>query len=758
MLAAALAAALLLAAAAGIAAGTAGPASAAVIRPARPARAPAASAARERAGHSSKTGFLGSAGSGSRAHRVLIIGIPGLRWSDVSAQTTPALWRLATAGSVGSLVISAVETRTCPADAWLTLNSGARAMAGHALTGPCPALPGVQPAPAAGTGGGSGQPERATIPLFPSLVRDNKQLPINYAPHWGVLATAAGPGQCATAVGPGAAIALASPSGTVASYVPTPAGATRSVLNRCPLTVADLGALPETARTPGGASRQQALLAADRAAARVLAQAPAGAIVVLAGLGDGLTAHLRTIIVTGPGFGSGELTASSTRQSGIVLITDLTTSVLGWRGRPAVSGLVGSTIRSASRGPLAATVATLVGQDIAVHVYRNSISWFFWSYGIFEAVVMLVIAVALRGRSEWRVRRRRAAYSRAGVVLAALPAGTFLASLLPWPGLPHPALLLYLAAVAWGIVIAVVALLGPWRRNPLGSPGLVAAVTLAVIGVDVMTGSHLQQSTPFGLSALEAGRFYGVGNNAIGVYAVAGILSATWAGAAALRTGSRRKAVAAAAAVALFTVIASGWPGFGAKVGGTIAMVPAFLLVLAALGGMRITPRRGLIIAVSGLVLVVIFAVLNYVLPATGTSDMGAFVGQILHGHAGDILQRKIHSNLSSLTSAWIALAVPVVMAGTGVMIAWPDRLRLRTLVLAFGQAPLLRPMLIAFWLVGLLGWLADDSGVSVAGSALPFALPLAIALVTGIAAAGESDMPSSEASARLAPAPDRAG
>jgi hypothetical protein len=249
-----------------------------------------------------------------------------------------------------------------------------------------------------------------------------------------------------------------------------------------------------------------------------------------------------------------------------------------------------------------------------------------------------------------------------------------------------------------------------------------------------------------------------VGNNAIGVYAVAGILSATWAGAAALRTGSRRKAVAAAAAVALFTVIASGWPGFGAKVGGTIAMVPAFLLVLAALGGMRITPRRGLIIAVSGLVLVVIFAVLNYVLPATGTSDMGAFVGQILHGHAGDILQRKIHSNLSSLTSAWIALAVPVVMAGTGVMIAWPDRLRLRTLVLAFGQAPLLRPMLIAFWLVGLLGWLADDSGVSVAGSALPFALPLAIALVTGIAAAGESDMPSSEASARLAPAPDRAG
>ena len=51
----------------------------------------------------------------------------------------------------------------------------------------------------------------------------------------------------------------------------------------------------------------------------------------------------------------------------------------------------------------------------------------------------------------------------------------------------------------------------------LGPPGVVAAVTVAVIGLDVMTGSRLQLGTPFGLSALAAGRFYGVGNNALGV-------------------------------------------------------------------------------------------------------------------------------------------------------------------------------------------------------------------------------------------------
>ena len=56
---------------------------------------------------------------------VVVVGISGLRWSDVSPAATPTLWRLAGQGSVGSLVDYAVKPLTCPADAWLTLNVGA---------------------------------------------------------------------------------------------------------------------------------------------------------------------------------------------------------------------------------------------------------------------------------------------------------------------------------------------------------------------------------------------------------------------------------------------------------------------------------------------------------------------------------------------------------------------------------------------------------------------------------------------------------
>jgi hypothetical protein len=674
---------------------------------------------------------------------VVIIGISGLRWSDISATASPALWRLAETGSAGSLVVSAVHTRTCPADAWLTLNSGARAAAQPAATtgtgsarggsgAPCPPLPTVARVVTSPTGnsGSTGPGTVAAIPAMPRIVTANQ--PLHYNPDWGLLARAAGPGGCATAAGPGAALALAGPGGHVSSYLPSAAQLTRQVLGHCPLTVIDLGALPSGSGPGGAAARARALRTADTETGRISALLPAGARLVVAGLGDDSAPHLRAIIVTGPGYSGGQLAAASTRQPGMTLVTDLTPTVLGWRGVPVPATAVGSPVTSTSRGPLAATVRGLIGQDTTAQVYRATILVFFLVYGFGEAVLFGVLALLLRGRDEARRRRRRSVYTAAGVLCGSVPAGTFLASLVPWWLLPHPALLLYTMAAGWAVLIAAAALAGPWRHDPLGPPGAVAAVTVAVIGLDVMTGSRLQLGTPFGLSTLEAGRFYGVGNNALGVYGASGILLAAWAGAALLRR-SRARAVAVVAVIALFTVVASGWPGFGAKVGGTIAMVPGFLLVLAAVAGVHITWRRGLLLIVSGLVLVTGFAVLNYLVPATGPSDIGAFVGHVLHGGSGGILQRKISANVGSLTTTIYSPIVPLAVIAAALVLAWPDRFRLAALDRAYGALPLLRPALTAIWLVAVLGWLADDSGVTVPAAAIPLALLLTIAIVSAV-------------------------
>ena len=127
------------------------------------------------------------------ARHVVIVGLSGLRWSDVSPTATPTLWRLAGQGSVGSLVDYAVLPLTCPADGWLTLNSGARAQSDHTDVG-CRTFPAVRQA-------GAG----AIVPALPGLIGYNQRF--HNDPSWGLLGRAgrlrhrrrprrgAGPGQ-----------------------------------------------------------------------------------------------------------------------------------------------------------------------------------------------------------------------------------------------------------------------------------------------------------------------------------------------------------------------------------------------------------------------------------------------------------------------------------------------------------------------------------------------------------------------------------
>ena len=654
-----------------------------------------------------------------KAQHVVVVGLSGLRWSDVSATKTPELWRLAGQGSVGNLVDYAVLPLTCPADGWLTLNAGARAQSDH-TNAACGAFPAVRPA-------GAG----ASVPGLPALETYNHRFHNN--PDWGLLSGQT-PG-CATAAGPGAALALADRAGHVASYLPGPGQVTAAVLARCPLTVVDLGTL-------GYTERARQLATADAQLATIAAALPADTTLLVTAPGaPSKPPHLQLALADGPGYSSGLLNAVSTRQPGLIVLTDLTPTVLGWLGAPESASTgppqtVGAHVTRGDRGSLAATVQALTGRDTAEQVWRDTHDEFFWAYSLVDAAVLAAIGLASWGAAPEQRRRRARGWRLAGVFAAAVPVGTFLANLVPWSTTAHPAAWLYGVSVALALVIAGAALLGCRHRGPLAPLGVICLFTVAVLGVDVMTGSGLQLETPFGLSVLEAGRFYGIGNEALGIYGLSGLFGAAWLALVLLRrySPSRRPAVLAVAAVATFTVFASGWPGFGGKVGGTIAMVPCFLLLGMVVAGTRLNWRRILLVAVSGLALFAVFALISYLVPATGHSDIGVFAGNTLHGRSGGLLLRKINSNLGSLSVNAFSPLIPIVAIVTGLMLWRPAWFRLTTVPAAFAAEPLLRPVLGVLWLMPVLGWLADDSGVIVAAAVLPFALPLAIAILAAAA------------------------
>jgi hypothetical protein len=66
-------------------------------------------------------------------------------------------------------------------------------------------------------------------------------------------------------------------------------------------------------------------------------------------------------------------------------------------------------------------------------------------------------------------------------------------------------------------------------------------------------------------------------------------------------------------------------------------------------------------------------------------------------------------------------------------VVAWPARLGAGLLAGAYQRISLLRPALTAIWLIGVLGWLFEDSGVTVPAAALPFLLPLVAVILSSV-------------------------
>ena len=411
----------------------------------------------------------------------------------------------------------------------------------HTGRGPCPALPAVTVRP-----GRPGMPGPARVAAMPSLVSYNRGL--HYSPRWGLLASAAGKGGCATAVGPGAALALAGPAGKVGSYLP----------RRLRPPAAGPGPRPGPLPADRGGSRFASRcvpvatvtsLAPPRCGtptlelAAITTEMPAGTTLMVTAPGSAaMPPHLQVVMVNGPAYRAGLLAAPSTRQPGIVVLTDLTPTVLGWRGQPRPGWL--AWLADHPRRPRRACSVRrgLIGQDTTDQVWNGTHTVFFWTYALVDVAAFAGVGLLFWGGQPERRRRRGALWRIAGTIAGAVPAGSFLANLVPWWLMPHPAVWQYGLTLGWTAVVSAIALAGPWRRDPFGPPGAVALMTVLIVGLDVMTGSRLQLGSPFGLSLLQAGRFYGIGGEAIGLYAVCGMIAVAWVGNTLLRPAARTPA------------------------------------------------------------------------------------------------------------------------------------------------------------------------------------------------------------------------
>ncbi|AOT73327.1 hypothetical protein Gferi_26855 [Geosporobacter ferrireducens] len=361
-------------------------------------------------------------------------------------------------------------------------------------------------------------------------------------------------------------------------------------------------------------------------------------------VGDRLT----PILVVGAGIHPGILTSSTTRREGIVGNVDLAPSIAEYLGVQS-ENMTGRPLRSIERQNNLDWLLNTNQETIATSEFRYPVLAAFAIFEIFISIsALLLILLKDRLKSNW--------------------VNAFMNLLLSTMAVPFVLLILSLIAkkslfgvYLWTILITILITYAAKKasRHRLDPLIILSALTTIGLLVDIATQGRLIKTSLLGYDPIIGARYYGIGNEYMGV-----LIGSTLVFATALIDRFKKGKYWALFIFACTTLIV-GFPGLGANVGGTITAVAAFTFSSLRLFNIKIRLKQILIIGFSTLFVVAFMAFIDMnVLGAK--SHLAGAVEQLFNEGPGTIfliINRKLSMNLRLIrVTIWSKVLISTIL------------------------------------------------------------------------------------------------
>lgn len=480
---------------------------------------------------------------------------------------------------------------------------------------------------------------------------------------------------------------------------------------------------------------------------------------------------LTPVIAAGPDITPGLLFSATTRRPGIITNYDLAPSILTWLGIEADISLPGARLRSmalarrsmaqAKQGSLSIAPAGHVGSfpkgpvlecsvpaghkpldsgessqhkkvltylrdvyDRIVATYRQRpplLKTFVSIEILIYLVVIFLIAVLPRLPSPWP---KVLSFALGFVVATPL-------ALLILPGL-QPASLV--AAFGYAVLIAVFltglifGILPETEERYLA----ICSLTVLVLLVDIATGGWLMKFSPMGYDVIIGARFYGVGNEYMGVLIGASIL-ATGVGRGRWQQKGWKRWLSLLLTVMWFLAVIYVFvsPRLGANAGGMITSAIAFPVALwAGEGAWRYLQHRDLAVMALAAVLILVLALwVNLATKGEEVSHVGRALTLLVEGKWNEIvviINRKLAMNWKLMRySIWSK----GLLVGLGIM-AFVIYRPTQVIRVVMHLHPAVGGLVIATLVASIVALAINDSGVVAGGTTSMFASALVLNLI----------------------------
>ncbi|MFZ5634126.1 MAG: hypothetical protein ACOY40_14885 [Bacillota bacterium] len=420
------------------------------------------------------------------------------------------------------------------------------------------------------------------------------------------------------------------------------------------------------------------------------------------------------VLVYGGGVGRGMLTSPTTRRPGIIMNIDIAPTVVDYLGLPPSNLFTGRPVQVV---PGTFDVNLLTGMYRVLNFTYEARPYLQKGYVLFQLLLLgaSLAFIFLRKRGKEFLKPFFLAVMTVPLVYLLMP-------LLPAGGLS--------VMIAEMLTFtAVITLLTVFLHRKYGvDPFLIICLaTAAAISADLAAGSPLQKTSILGYDPIVGARFYGLGNEYMGV-----LIGSVLIGTAALISAVERMRgllIAAAGIAYLFILYLIAAPQLGTNVGGTIAAASAFLVVFLLNCGARFT--WPLVATVASVVALALPALILYdaCRPPQYQSHVGRTAALIMTGGLNEvigIISRKSEMNIklikytvwSRVLLASLGMLALLFYRPVGVM----EGIRSRHPYLYRGLVGVLTGSIVAF--------IFNDSGVVAASTAMIFGAPPLVYLV----------------------------
>lgn len=254
------------------------------------------------------------------------------------------------------------------------------------------------------------------------------------------------------------------------------------------------------------------------------------------------------------------------------------------------------------------------------------------------------------------------------------------------------------------------------NNNPITALLIVSLITFLGITIDIIFGGQMQKTSVLGYDPIIGARYYGIGNEFMGVYIGATVLLIS-----ALLDYKRTKITLVLSLIISFSLVfVLAYPTLGTNAGGVLASIATIIFFF--IKELKLPWRKKIIILFSIFILAIaIFIFTNVSVSGENRSHIGNGLNQISEGNYESIfltINRKISMNLKLIhTSSWSKIIFMAIISFLAIALRPKTKINKKLKV----KYPNLLTGFLSIFVGAITALLVNDSGIVASSTMIVF-------------------------------------